>query len=239
MKRVVRLESCRGSHVPGKVILVILVGLLVGWLASAQPAAAGELEKRDFAIIVDGKPVGEYHTVIQVADDGTITLQAQSDARVTVLAVPVYTYSYKAQEVWKNGRLLHFESSGKEDSRTFAVTADVDGDMLRVTANGKSSQVPGDVLLTSCWQLPVPALRNGQVPMLGCDNGFVSTGEVQFIANEKITVAGQEQVCAHYRIVKNKIAHEYWYDGQERVVRDEWLPQGSHRTVLELTNIGR
>lgn len=239
MNLLVRSEGRRGPLASGTVSLLAVVGLLLPLLSTTPAAVAGEPQKRDYAVLVDGKPMGEYHAVIQQADDGTVTLKVQSDVRVTVLAVPVYTYTYVAQEVWKNGRLLHFESNGKEDSKMFAVAADLNGDTLRVTANGTSSQVRPDVLLTSCWQLPVPGMRNVPVPMLSCDSGVVTTGELDFIANEKLMVAGQELVCAHYRVTKNNILHDYWFDGQERMVRDEWLPRGNHRTVLELTKIGQ
>jgi hypothetical protein len=75
--------------------------------------------------------------------------------------------------------------------------------------------------------------------MLGCDTGVITTGQVQFVGTEKIMVAGQEQACAHYRVTKNNVPHDFWYDGQERMVRDEWLSEGNHRTVLELTQIQR
>jgi hypothetical protein len=219
--------------------LLTVVGLFLPWLPTVLPAAAAEPEARDFAVLVDGKKVGEYHALIKEADDGTITLMGRSDVRVTVLAVPVYTYSYQAQEVWKNGRVQRFESSGKENSRRFAISAVAESDLLRVTGNGKSYSTRPDVLLTSCWQLPVAALRNGPVAMLGCDTGVITTGQVQFVGTEKIMVAGQEQECAHYRVTKNNVPHDFWYDGQERMVRDEWLSEGNHRTVLDLTQIQR
>ena len=58
--------------------------------------------------------------------------------RVTVLGIEAYAYTYNGQEVWKNGRLMQFQSGGKENSKTFSVAAVVDGEVLRVTANGKS-----------------------------------------------------------------------------------------------------
>jgi hypothetical protein len=199
-------------------------------------AAAAEVESRDFSILVDGKKSGAYHWTLSLHEDGTATLAAQSDVRVTLVGVPVYTYSYRGQEVWKGGRLQRFQSSGKENSRTFAVSARAEGEVLRVTADGKEAAVRPDVWTTSCWRLPDPAFRNGPVPLLGCDNGQSLNGQVQFLGGEKVDVAGREQVCAHYRVMKNNVPHDLWYDGQERMVREEWV-SGGHRTVLEVTRI--
>ena len=90
---------------------------------------------------------------------------------------------------------------------------------------------------TSCWQLPEARLRNGSIPLMGCDNGQETTGQLQYVGTGKITVAGQEQTCAHYRLL-NKATHDLWYDGQERLVRHDWVADG-HRTVLEMIRITR
>jgi len=144
----------------------------------SQRARASDIEGRDFTITVDGKQAGDYHMTIRGQDDGTVTLSAQSDVRVTILAVPVYTYSYRGQEVWKNGRLLQFHSSGDEKGKAFDVSAVADGAGLRVTANGQEHRTRPDVWTTSCWQLPPAQYRNADVALLGCDTGADVNGRL-------------------------------------------------------------
>ena len=87
-------------------------------VALARPRArAADLETRYYTINVDGKKAGDYRLIIQRAADGALAVFAESDVRVTILGVPVYTYSYHAQEVWKAGRLRHFDSHGKEKGK--------------------------------------------------------------------------------------------------------------------------
>jgi hypothetical protein len=50
-------------------------------------------------------------------------------------------------------------------------------------------------------------------------------------------VAGQVQNVNHYRL-SGKVAVDVWYDGSERLVRQEWVEEG-HRTVLELARVRR
>ena len=213
--------------------------LLVGGclaLSGAVHAADANAEVRDFTIQVDGKPAGDYHMTIRRQDDGTTSLSAQSDVKVTVLLVTAYSYSYRGQEVWKDGRLQHFESAGKENGKAFSVTADLDGSGLRVKADGKESVLQSDAWTTSCWQLPDSRLRNQDIPLMGCDNGQASTGRMQYVGSERLKVAGQEQACAHYRLTRD-VPYELWYDGQDRLVREEWASNG-HRTVLDLVHVG-
>jgi hypothetical protein len=231
------------AHTPSPVArrsaLTTALGLVLaaaGMLLLELPQArAADNETRSFSITVDGKSAGEYQMNIQRQADGSVSMAASSNVRVTVLAIPVYTYSYRGKEIWKNGQLQHFESAGKEKGKEFSVRADVDGSALRVIANGQEHTTRHNVWTTSCWQLPPAAYRNNEIVLMGCDTGAVSASRLQFIGTEKINVAGTETTCTHYRVVRDS-AHDLWYDAQERLVRDESVSSG-HRTVIEMTGV--
>ena len=223
----------------GRLALLVLVLLAGGslFLPGAGRAAAADAEVRDFTIQVDGKPAGDYHMTIRPQDDGSVSLSAESEVHVAVLLVNVYTYSYRGREVWKDGRLQHFESSGKENGKAFAVSADLGGGELHVKTNGQESVLRADVWTTSCWQLPDARLRNQAVALMGCDNGQLTIGQMQFVGSERLQVAGQEQACGHYRLMRD-VPYDQWFDAQGRLVRQEWVSKG-HKTVLELARVSR
>jgi hypothetical protein len=214
---------------------LLLAAAALQALGLAQ-AAAADTETRIFAVNVDGKKAGDYQMVIQRQDDGTVVFQARSDVRVTLLAIPVYTYSYQGREVWKAGALQHFQSTGKEKGKDFAIRADLDGSTIKVVANGQEGHVPADVWMTSCWQLPPARYRNADVQLLGCDTGVIIKSRCEYVGTEQIKVLGQVQNCTHYRVMKDAM-HDIWYDAQERLVRDEWTSNG-HKTVVEMTDLG-
>jgi hypothetical protein len=222
----------------GRLRLTTTAGLLLaaaGLLLLGVPLArAGDVETRNFTVAVDGKKAGDYRLTIQRQADGTISTSAHSEVRVTILAIPVYTYSYEGAEVWKNGKLQHFHSMGKEKGKDFAIRADLDGTM-RVQANGQEHRASADVWMTSCWQLPAAQYRNNSVTLLGCDTGMEIASRLQYVGSEQISVAGQSMTCTHYRVMKD-VAHDLWYDGQERLVRDEWMSSG-HKTVVDLLGV--
>jgi Family of unknown function (DUF6134) len=228
------MRSCPAWFTARRGILLAAVGFLLLNVAGVRAAA---VETRRYTIQVDGKKAGEYQLVVTDQGDGIVTVAARSDVRVTVVAVPVYTYSYVGQEVWRAGRLQHFASSGKENGKDFAVRADADPSGLRVQANGVERHSRPDVWTTSCWQLPEARFRNNDVSLLGCDTGVETASHLQFIGNERIMLGGQAQDCAHYRVMKD-VPHDLWYDARERLVRDEAV-SGGHRTVVELTDTSR
>jgi len=214
----------------------VLVGLSLV-LPGLSRAWAADVEIRDFRITVDGKAAGDYQMAIRPQSDGSVAMAARSDVHVKVVLVTVYSYSYVGVEVWKDGRLQHLACGGLENGKAFAVTADPAGDGLHVKVHDREHVARPDVWTTSCWQLPASQFRNQDLPLLGCDNGRDTTGHLQFVANEKVRLGGQDQVCAHWRIM-NGVPHDLWYDGQDRLVRHEWVTDG-HRTVLEMVRLHR
>jgi hypothetical protein len=226
-----------------RLIALGLLSAVAALLALGLPrAGAADLEVRSFNVLVDGKKAGDYQMTIGRQADGSVSMSAQSDVRVTVLGVSVYTYTYRGMEMWKDGRLQRLETGGKEKGKAFAVRAAVDGANVRVRfiEEGKPATerlTRPDVWTTSIWHLPPAQFRNNKVLLLGCDNGKDIQGSLQLVGTEQISVAGQTMTCSHYRVMKD-VPHDVWYDAQERLVRDVWTASG-HRTVVEMTGVRR
>jgi hypothetical protein len=222
------------SLVGGTVRVCLLAGL--AWLLLPAWMRAGEVEVRDFTVSVDGKRAGDAHMNLNRQDDGTTTVAWDTDISVTIFVV-TYKYSYRGQEVWKDGRLQRLESTCNDDGKRYVVAANVEGKDLRVRVNGQERLTRGDVWLTSYWQQPDAKLVNQVVPLLDADTGRDLDARLQFLGTEQRGVAGQAVSVNHYRLT-GKVQADLWYDPSGRLVREEWLEQG-HRTVLELSRLHR
>jgi hypothetical protein len=213
-----------------------MLGVLM-LLTGSTPARAADSERRDFNILVDGKRAGAYHLAITHGDDGTDTVTAQANVRVSYL-IYTYSYAYQGTEVWKAGRLVSLNSSSNDDGKRFQVSAAADGARLRVTVNGTEHATRPDVWTTTYWRLPDAKFRNQDVPLLDADTGRDIGASLQCVGAEAIQVGGQEQNCVHYRITGGRVEVDAWYDDQERLVHQESMEDG-HRTVLDLAGIRR
>jgi hypothetical protein len=80
-------------------------------------------------------------------------------------------------------------------------------------------------------------LRDGAIPLIDADTGKDLSGKLRFVANEKVRVMGQEAALNHYKLT-GQVQVDLWYDGSERLVRQEWLEQG-HKTMIELIRVRR
>jgi hypothetical protein len=207
-------------------------------LGCAASARAGDAESRIFRVTVDGKNAGSYTMTISGEKEGVVTMTGQAEIKVKYLGgLYAYKYSYSGEETWKDGRLQRFASRCNDDGKEFEVSAASDGKELRLKANGKESKVHVDSWLTSYWRLPSAAVRKGELALIDADTGRPMSAKMELVANEKLTLAGQEMPCTHYRLTGGAQA-ELWFDAKERLVHEEWVEDG-HKTVLELVRLGK
>jgi hypothetical protein len=193
-------------------------------------------ETRDFAVLVDGKHAGDAHMTITKNDDGTVTMQCDTDVKVSVL-LATYKYRYRGYEVWKDGKLVRFNSTCDDNGKGYVVTAVPDGAKLKVSVNKQERVIRGDVWLTSYWAQPDNKWINQVIPLLDSDTGKGLEGKFQYVATESRGVAGQTVNVNHFRL-SGKVNVDLWYDGSGRLVRQEWLEEG-HRTLVELSRLRR
>jgi hypothetical protein len=207
-------------------------------LAPLPRAAAADAEVRLFNNFIDGKYAGDYRMTITTQDDGTVTMDGQGKADIRILPLVRYTYSYRGREVWKDGRLLRFDSSCNDNGKAFTVTAVAEPDGLHVTVNNRPRVSPLNTWVTTYWRLPEAAARGTELPLLDADSGKDLRGALQYVGESQVPVAGQLQNCTHYRVTGKEVQVDLWYDAQERLVRQEWVEQKS-RIVLQLSQVQR
>jgi hypothetical protein len=214
----------------------VTAAVLAVLAVTAGPALAADIETRDFAVMVSGKPSGEVHMTIHKQDNGTIWMRCDTDIKVS-LVIGSYKFIYRGLEVWKDRRLVRLDSNTDDNGKRFIVSAAADKTGLRIKVNNVERMVRPEVWLTSYWCLPDPKLRGDTIPLLDADTGKDLSGKLHFVATEKRRIAGQEVPLNHYRLI-GKVNVDLWYDGSERLVRQEWVEQG-HKTLIELTRVRR
>ncbi len=224
-----------GPRQGGRALGFVLAAGLAAW-AGGGAARAADLETRDFAVRVDGKPAGDYHLTIHRQEDGVTQVSGDTDVDIRILIVR-YIYHYRGREIWKNGRLQSFSSTCNDNGKRYEVSAVAEKAGLRVRVNGQERMARPETWLTSYWTLPDAKVREGAIPLLDADNGRELECRIQHVGTVQMPVAGQVQNVSHYRLT-GKVQVDLWYDAAERLVRQEWVEEG-HRTALELVRIRR
>lgn len=211
-------------------VALVLVALWSGCVRGADP------QTRDFAVFVGGKSVGEVHMTIKRQKDGTLTVNCDTDIHVN-MPLGKYKFVFRGQEVWKDRRLVKFSTHTDDNGKQYFVSGAAEAKGVRVKVNNTEKLVKPEVWLTTYWMLPDPKLHAKELTILDADTGKELTATIKYIATEKLKIAGQETTFNRYRL-SGKIKMDLWYDGSDRLVRQEWVEQG-HKTVVELTGVRR
>ena len=209
--------------------------LLVGLAVSASGARASDVETRQFNVLVDNKRAGDAQMTIHRADDGTLSMHADTEIRVKVGPIRLYSYKYRGHETWKNGSLVRFESTCNDDGKHYDVHAEARQDGLHVSVNNVERTINAGVWLTSYWQQPDKAKYDTVLPLLDADCGQELEGRLHLVAVEQQRIDGRVEQVKHFQLI-GKTRVDLWYDASGRLVRQDWTEEG-HRTRLELKTI--
>lgn len=239
--------------------LALLVSTFAG--DSRRPVAAAEprttdSQTREFRVSVDGKERGKCTMRIDRREDGADQLRVDSQLRFNY-AVYQFRYSSSSVEVWNDGRLIELDCSSDYNGARYAVKALSETKGLRVSVNGRFARADADTWVTSYWHIPERLARLAEgtdegviradgtdqfakpkpqiIPLLDTDQGRILRGELLYVGEDPVVVAGKRQPARHYRVTGD-VRADLWYDSSLRLVRQESVDQG-HATTLELVRI--
>jgi hypothetical protein len=190
-------------------------GFLVLALTVALPAAeAADLKDGtlSFKVFRDGDPIGT-HTVTARHEGGDLILDIAVAIKVKVAFVTAYRYEQTRREVWRDGRLIAFESDTNDDGKKAKTSGKLEGDMLVVTGPDGTQKVRPDIVPNSWWN---PELAK-QSELLSTFDSKVLKVQAEDAGEESVDTAGGP-VKAHRFVLSGEVEREVWYDADGRWV---------------------
>jgi uncharacterized protein DUF6134 len=190
-------------------------GMLVaaGFLAASAVQAADLKDgTTSFKVIREGDQIGT-HTVTARHEGGDLVLDIAVDIKVKVAFITAYRYEQTRREVWRDGKLIAFESDTNDDGKKAKTSGKLEGDMLVVTGPGGTQKVRPDIIPNSWWN-----------PDLAKQSELLSTFD-STVLKVKVEDAGEESVetstgpvKAHRYVLTGEAEREVWYDAEGRWV---------------------
>jgi hypothetical protein len=216
----------------------LLGALVLGLVGFTSSARASETEVREFTIEVDGKAAGNYVLTITKQDSGILSMRSVASLSVPTI-LKTYRYDFEGTEHWKDGRLLQLNAKCTDDGTKTEVAAKAESQSLRLSVNGRERNCRWDVWTTSYGQLADKRFHNQAVPLLDNDTGKEYLGQLKAVGMEQLTITGKACPCEHFRVTGGpNPAVDLWYDGQQRLVRQEFTEQGK-KVVFVLQAVRR
>ncbi len=155
-------------------------------------------EKAEYKILRKGKRVGTHTVQITPdpsGDNNKFTVSVDSKIRITVMKVPVFSFRYKATEVWNNNQLVSIKATTVKNGETKEVSATVAGDTMKTVISGgpdpdyESEQSVEPVsFVSNHWH---PGVLNSN-RIYNTLTGFVDKVSIENPGTDPITIKGSE-----------------------------------------------
>lgn len=169
------------------------------------------------------KRIGEHVVSFDTAKD-TLLVTSLSKLVVRYLGVPVYRYTYQANEVWVDGKLATIESEIRDNRKAARVIeVELRDRVMRVSDKGKSRLAPLVEFATTHWHPAALTVSR----MFHTTHGRVRNIKIEDLGDERIAltsvqadgiVSMRNAETRRYRITGGFKA-ELWYDKHDRWVR--------------------
>lgn len=197
----------------GKYFKSLATGFLAAAVvfAASQSQAASPSGKYTFAITSGDTPVGTHVSEFS-RQGGDLIVDTTIDAGLKVLFVKVFEYRHRSREVWRNGRLIGFDSDTVDGGKRMFVRARATREGLQVDSTSGSYIAPLGTMVGTMWN-PGTLSQNRLI--------HAESGQL-----EEVTIAaiGPEPVYGHdglaidatrYRL-RGSLDMDLWYGGPEK-----------------------
>ncbi len=211
-------------------ISCITLGLLLSLAGAAtSPALAVAGPSRlEFVVVRNGEAVG--HHVIDFTRAGNSTnVKISTNVVVTIAFIPVYRFEHSGLETWRGNQLVALRSQTNDDGTPHQVAVAVEGDHLRIAADGAQGTAAATILPASLWNAGIVS----QSTLLNTLNGTQMRVAVQDRGEETVPASGR-RVAAHHFTISGGLNRDVWFDRNNTLVRVQFAAKDGSTVVYEL-----
>lgn len=188
-------------------------GFLCAALLLVSSAAHAQVQKWDFQVFLDDKPIGYHHyTLREAGAERELKTEARFD--VKLLFITAYRYAHDASERWRGNCLAGLNARTDDNGERSEVGVDQQIERITITTTRGREQLDGCIMTFAYWNAEI--LR--QTRLLNTQTGLYEAVNITALGDENITVRGAQVLAKRYRISGAKHPIELWY-GADRA----WL----------------
>jgi hypothetical protein len=206
--------------------LVLLVAVCCSVSLHAAPKPAGT-----FAYDVEHERYGNIGTHIVTVKPNADDLIVEVKSRIKVKRL-FWTYRFEAdqKEVWREGRLVAFDRSTRDDfhddGKEVVVRAHAQGDKLIIDGPSGRTEAPGTILSSHPWNPKIVQ----QTVLMDAKTGELKKVGIKPLNKEWVTI-GEKPVRARKYVVSGELQQELWYDERGKCVRARFKGKDGFITV--------
>jgi len=196
-------------------IIILLIFLSFPIFLSAHVQHYDDLNRIEFDIYRNNKHIGK-HIFSFKKSDGQLTVDSQIDFQIKKLGLVLYKYHVKGMEIYKDGKLIKFNSKTNANGKVKYVNLNFQNGEFIIDGSSYKGKVPTDYLLGTWWNhsiVKAPA-------QISAVSGRIINQEVTFLGKETIKIGEKTYKALHFnfsstdkKLTKDKkLNTDIWYD---------------------------
>ncbi|MDJ0949781.1 MAG: DUF6134 family protein [Alphaproteobacteria bacterium] len=180
------------------------------WLLPGAGVAA-EAPDGTFRYVVSHSLHGDVgHLTNTIQRDGP-ELLVKTQLRITgkVLGIVVRRIEEDRQEIWREGRLIAYESRADDNGEIVVTRGRAEGDAFVIDGSEGRVEAPADLYTATAWSIGMVDAR----VLMGTKDGDLNRVTITAVGTDPIEVAGR-QVPARLYHVRGDTERDLWFDSR-------------------------
>jgi len=196
-------------------IIIFFLFLSYPFFVNSHVQHYENLNRIEFDIYRNNKHIGK-HIFSFKKTNSEIEVESEINFEIKKLGVVLYKYYVKGKEIYKDGKLIRFNSKTNQNGKEKYVNVILNNNELNIDGSSYKGKAPVEYLLGTWWNHSL-VKANAQISAV---SGRIIKQKVTFIGKENINIDGKTYKTLHFNFSSidkklskdKKLNTDIWYE---------------------------
>ena len=196
-------------------IIIFLILISLPFSTNAHVQHYEDLKRIEFDIYRNNKNIGK-HIFSFKKSNGQLEVESEINFEIKKLGIIFYKYHVKGTEVYKDGKLVKFNSKTNQNGKVKYVNLKLDNEVYSIDGSSYQGKAPIDFMIGTWWNHSI-VKASAQISAV---SGRIIKQKVTFIGKETIKIHDKIYNTLHFnfsstdkKLAKDKkLNTNVWYD---------------------------
>ena len=194
---------------------IILIFTLITFSSTAHVQHYQKLKRIEFDIYRNNKHIGT-HVFSFKNIDNELNVKSVIEFKIKKLGVVLYKYYAEGTEIYKDGKLIKFNSTTDQNGKQKYVNIKIQDNKYNIDGSSYKGESPTDFLIGTWWNHSLVEAK----AQISAVSGRIIKQKVEFLGKETLVINGKSYDTLHFnfsstdkKLKKNKkLNTDVWYD---------------------------
>jgi len=196
-------------------VIIILILTILPFSVNAHVEHYKDLKRIEFDIYRNNKHIGE-HIFSFTKSDEQISIESEINFIIKKLGIVLYKYHVKGKEVYKDGKLIKFNSRTDQNGKEKYVNLELENDEFIINGSSFKGKTPTNYLLGTWWNHSIVEAE----AQISAVSGRIINQKVTFLGKETIKIGNKNYKTLHFNFSSTdkklkkdkKLNTDVWYE---------------------------